>query len=296
MLRFLFRAWLWLRAEIVFGFLIATVFWAAVLGWQAAYAPTDAQKQQCYDAAERSGHKTEECKSIWERTTSDPVAFFTFWLVISTVGLGASTLLLWFAGERQLRHARRSAAIQSRDMRASIEAAKQSAAVAGYAAEAAHKSNKIAKETAERQLRAYVLPQKAVAKVMKLGHSPEIRVEFRNSGQTPAYGLTNNMQGGFQRPGDPDAVLKWGDRVSKATVAPNTKLIAFGGETTMLPLTQASFDGVKEGRFIFYVCGETRYTDAFGNNRTTRYRYMFDDRTGLREGRMMAAPYGNSAD
>lgn len=125
MLRFLFQVWLWLKAEIVFGFLIATVFWTAVLGWQAAYAPTVAEKQKCYDAADKSGHKTEECKSIWERTTSDPVAFFTFWLVISTVGLGASTLLLWFAGERQLRHARRSAAIQSRDMRSSIAVAEE---------------------------------------------------------------------------------------------------------------------------------------------------------------------------
>jgi uncharacterized membrane protein len=46
-----------LRAEIVFGFLIATVFWAGVLGWQAANAPTDAEKQKCYDDAEKGHHK-----------------------------------------------------------------------------------------------------------------------------------------------------------------------------------------------------------------------------------------------
>jgi hypothetical protein len=130
MRRFLLRVWRWLRAEIVFGFLIATVFGAGVLGWQAAYAPTDAEKQKCYDAAERTGHKTEECKTLWERTTSDPVAFFTFWLVVSTIGLGISTVMLWLAGEKQFRHARRTSIIQSRDMRESIAAANRSAAAA----------------------------------------------------------------------------------------------------------------------------------------------------------------------
>jgi hypothetical protein len=111
--------------EIAFGFVIATVFWIGVLGWQAAYAPSEIEKRQCQEAAHKSGHKSEDCKTLWERTTSDPVAFFTFWLVISTVGLGASTVLLWYAGEKQLLHARRSIAIQSRDMRASIALAEE---------------------------------------------------------------------------------------------------------------------------------------------------------------------------
>ncbi|MGB9113906.1 hypothetical protein [Bradyrhizobium sp.] len=124
MWRFLWRIWRWFRAEIVLGFLIGTIFWAAILGWQAAYTATDAEKQKCHDAAERSGSKSKECKSFWERTTSDPVAFFTFWLAISTVGLGISTVLLWAAGEKQFRHARRTSIIQSRDMKASIDLAR----------------------------------------------------------------------------------------------------------------------------------------------------------------------------
>ena len=127
-MRSLLPFWRWLRAEIVIGFLIATVFWAGVLGWQTANAPTDAEKQKCYEAAEKAHHKTEECKTLWERTTSDPVAFFTFWLVVSTIGRGVSTVMLWRAGEKQFRHARRSAAIQARDMRDSIDAANRSAA------------------------------------------------------------------------------------------------------------------------------------------------------------------------
>jgi hypothetical protein len=95
------------KPEISFGFLLATIFWIGVLGWQASYGPTEIEKQECQNAAKKGGHKTEECKSLWERTTSDPVAFFTFWLVVSTVGLGGSTVLLW-------RVTRRSADIAER--------------------------------------------------------------------------------------------------------------------------------------------------------------------------------------
>jgi hypothetical protein len=105
------------------------------LGWQASYAPTDSEKRQCEEAATKSGHKTEECKTIWERTTTDPVAFFTFWLVVFTGGLGISTVLLWRAGEKQFRHARRSAAIQSRDMQASTDVSKRAADAAMISAQ-----------------------------------------------------------------------------------------------------------------------------------------------------------------
>jgi hypothetical protein len=98
-----------------------------VLGWQAAYAPTDAQKQECYDTAEKEGHKSEECKTLWEKATSDPVAFFTLWLVIFRGGLTVSTILLWLAGERQIEFLRESSEAQGRDMKASIAEALRSA-------------------------------------------------------------------------------------------------------------------------------------------------------------------------
>jgi hypothetical protein len=123
--RFLFKVWRQINPEIALGFVLAALFWIPVIGWQAAYAPTEMEKQKCQAAAHSSGHKAEECKTFWERTTSDPVAFFTLWLVVSTIGLGVSTVLLWYAGEKQLRHGRRSVAIQSKDMRASIALAEE---------------------------------------------------------------------------------------------------------------------------------------------------------------------------
>src|SRR5207249_4723879 len=85
---------------------LASIFWVGVLGWQAAYAPTERQKQVCYEATKKTGHKTEECESFWERTTTDPVALFTLILAISTVGLWGATIFLYRAGQDQLRLAR----------------------------------------------------------------------------------------------------------------------------------------------------------------------------------------------
>lgn len=93
----------WIRGEIVLGFMFASLFWVCVLGWQSAYAPSEIEKKHCYDEAKKSGHKNDECKTIWERTTTDPVALFTLVLAFSTVGLWTATIGLYRAGERQIK-------------------------------------------------------------------------------------------------------------------------------------------------------------------------------------------------
>jgi hypothetical protein len=170
--RFFLRVWHWLRAEIVFGFLIGSVFWAAVLVWQAAYAPTDAEKQKCYDAAHNAGHKSEECKSFWERSTSDPVAFFTLVLAFSTIGLWVATIFLYRAGEKQSRHTRRSAAIQARDMQASLAATRDATALA-YPSRVLIKNVAICRPD-ETDIRAFIPGERidGEAWVVHLGHEP----------------------------------------------------------------------------------------------------------------------------
>ena len=108
--------WKALNPQIALGFLLATVLWIGVLGWQASYAPTDSEKRRCEEIATRSGGKAEDCKSLWDKTTTDPVAFFTLWLSISTIGLWIVT---W-----------RASVSQARDMKDSIAAAEKSADIA----------------------------------------------------------------------------------------------------------------------------------------------------------------------
>ena len=83
---------------------------------RASDAPTDHQKQECYDAAQKSGRKAEECKIIWERTTSDPVALFTFGIFIFTTVLAVSTGFLWAATRDTARAGRRAAEISERTL------------------------------------------------------------------------------------------------------------------------------------------------------------------------------------
>lgn len=62
----------------------------AVFLWSA-----NKQADECYEAAKRAGIKADECKSFWERTTSDPTAAFTAGIFIFNIVLGLSTVALW---------------------------------------------------------------------------------------------------------------------------------------------------------------------------------------------------------
>jgi hypothetical protein len=77
------------------------------------------------------------------------IAGFTIVLAFATGMLWWSTSKLWQAGKEQLEFTRNAAAVQSEDMKASIAVAKESA-------DAARDSVKLAEDTAQRQLRAYV--------------------------------------------------------------------------------------------------------------------------------------------
>jgi hypothetical protein len=96
------------NGEIAFGFMLATLFWAAALGWLTSYAPTDPEKEACYQSAAKSGRTVDECKAFWEKTTSDPVALFTLVLAASTIGLWGATIGLFLAGKRQITVAQRN--------------------------------------------------------------------------------------------------------------------------------------------------------------------------------------------
>src|SRR5690242_16803824 len=61
------------------------------------YNKEDTQPRHETDTRDPKG---EGGKSFWERTTDDPVAFFTLWLAIFTAVLSASTIGLWVVSLR----------------------------------------------------------------------------------------------------------------------------------------------------------------------------------------------------
>ena len=301
MLRFFLRIWNWLRAEIVFGFLIGSVFWTATLGWQAAYAPTDVEKQKCYDAAHKAGHKSEECKTVWEKTTSDPVAFFTLVLAISTVGLWTATIGLYVAGERQLAHAQVEAeaadfhrTAQFEQISAQIEALEQTAHAAEENLFQAQRLADNAEITAQRQLRAYI----GISEV-RIYHAsgewqPNIQISYKNYGQTPAHAVGNSVTYFFHISGTPTFDMKAGKGPRPLYLAPTQE------KSTSVLIPQAQWelfkDAIARKSVVFFIFGEIHYTDVFGVARWTRFRLQLDpDEDGIKEDGFVFCDEGNDA-
>jgi hypothetical protein len=245
-----------LNPDLVVGFLVATVLWIGVLGWQASYAPTDSEKRQCEETATKSGHKAEECKTLWERTTTDPVAFFTFWLVIFTGALGGCTIMLWRAGERQLRHS---------------------------------------EATAERQLRAYILP---VGRVLNGDlQNPSVRIVFRNTGQTPATNVVTWVGVGVRK-------FPFTGELTQATEeylkAASRRLLGPSSESTFVtrpiyvqPENQAA---IRDGQSALYCWGKTVYDDVFGRQQYQTFRFYVGGDIGIPIDGAMTDDYtGNEA-
>jgi len=250
-----------LNAEIVFGFLIATVFWIGILGWQAAYAPSEIEKRQCEESARQSGHKAEECKTLWERTTTDPVAFFTFWLVVSTVGLGISTSLLWVAGEKQFGFLTRNATAQSIDTKNSIaEASRAATAMESVAtgiaasAKAAQESVATLRERTAAQMRPYLTVLIGTGVYQERGKNLKFEVKplLVNSGHTPAHNVTYRAKAAvLDSPLPEDVVLNDPDHTLKSSFVlgpqQNITLNAIVDECSpSAPLRQT--EGLHEGR------------------------------------------------
>jgi hypothetical protein len=73
--------------EIALGFLLASLFWIGILGWQASHSSDNNHAEECIEIAKKAGFKTDECKSFLQRSASDPVAAFTLVLSLSTIAL-----------------------------------------------------------------------------------------------------------------------------------------------------------------------------------------------------------------
>jgi hypothetical protein len=135
----------------------------------------------------------ERLTRIWDKTTDDPVAFFTFWLAIFTFVLAFSTIGLWVVTWR-------SGVKQSRETRASIKAAEDSAAASVGAL--AH-----ARDTAEREFRPWLtLNARLISHVDvdPIRHNYEddeegvaffIELQCRNVGKVGAWNVIYSVSG-----------------------------------------------------------------------------------------------------
>jgi hypothetical protein len=250
-----------LNPEIALGFLIGTVLWVAVLGWQASYAPTDSEKRQCEEAAAKSGHKTEECKTLWERTTTDPVAFFTFVLSISTIGLWIVT---W-----------RGSASQARDTKRSIAVAQDSAAAAQKAAEVAERSLTSTERAFVFLKYAYASPVYNADRTIK---GWDFHILWENAGPTPTQHMIT-YKNLLQFPGDipsdfpfPDVVSGGAEKTTRKTFVGPKATVDAGAQ--FVPLSV--LNDAASGNSKLFCWGWTEYGDVFRKDARSRSEYCFE--------------------
>ena len=130
------------------------------------------------------------------------------------------------------------------------------------------------RRTAKRQLRAYVSVLKRSIKFSNL-LTFCTEIEFKNSGQTPAYKVSHLSKMFVQPPPGPTATdLPSFDHESTATAT-----LGPGEETTLWDektLSLAELNDIQTNKLAIWVVGELRYRDAFGCKRYSRYKSYVD--------------------
>lgn len=219
------------------------------------------------------------------------LVYITGALVLATCGLIIYTARLWGATKSLAEDAEKTAARQAREMQASLLIAQESADAAKKSAEAAERTVSTMRDTAEKQLRAYVMVDCVEIVDVKPDPSrefvePWIHVRYKNFGQIPATGCKYWFVIDIA-----ECPLKTplvGNKVVQLTgpIPPHDTFTA----KIKLPLMNSPNEHA-----ALYVYGEIHYFDGFVADRTTK---MFFMRGGgddwMREGELHICQEGNS--
>jgi hypothetical protein len=189
------------------------------------------------------------------------LVFFTWVLADKTAGLFAETARM-----------RKGVDDQKADTLRAVEAAEK-------AAKAAEAAVDHSRETAERQLRAYVWLKAVQLNDFLLGHIPVVILEVRNSGQTPAYDLEIGA-GCFAMPYPlpPNTLfppMNPGINPTKMVLHPGSEppfnAPARFSYTPGNTLTEKQAKALATDKVRIYVFALVQYLDAFGKKRETRF-------------------------
>jgi hypothetical protein len=129
-----------------------------------------------------------------------------------------------------------------------------------------------ARESSERQLRAYVHIEDIVMSEMNSGYDAIIQVIIRNYGQTPARWITNTYQClPMVRPTEPGFTLNAQQTAELGDLAPTQKTYS------TFPYPYALWQSIKTDistkTTTFYVFGRIDYRDVFERPRWSEYRF-----------------------
>jgi len=217
----------------------AIVLFAAACGvvYYSSALPTTPEKQQATEKNDQAPAESKYSKLFWNRVFPDTISFFTFWLGLFT---GALALVAFL----QLNSLNRAEIIAA----TTAKAAKDSADVARDAV-------KLSDKTAERQLRAYVNNVSTIIRNVEVGKVPEVRVEIKNWGRTPAYRVRHT--GSYTL-----AVFPWSGTTSQPPYQSESTLGP--GSNSFMPLKGHTLApehvaGLNDGSLAIYIEGSITY-------------------------------------
>jgi hypothetical protein len=148
-----------------------------------------------------------------------------------------------------------------------ISDTKRSALAAEKSAAAAEDAVGITRDTAVRQLRAYVSVERANLVIQ--GNKAYIALRTKNFGQTPAYEVTARSQSGIRHPGEPA-------NANSREVWGMPKIVLGPGDSRALDifvdLRPGDLASLRSGRSVIYVEARIDYKDAFDHPRFTEVR------------------------
>jgi hypothetical protein len=212
------------------------------------------------------------------------IASYTFWLGIFAFALLCAAVaqigLFWF---------------QLNFIRKGVDGAALAANAAQAATDATKRSIVLAEDTAQRQLRAYVMVHAAAIENLSSGRKPIARLILKNTGQTPAHAVSHWCSSGVAPYPMPDHVVR---ALRGRETEMSTKPLPPGAETKAWSeseiLTEAQYEGLSEGTHALYVVGEIRYLDAFNKPQETDFLLFVGGPGGL-IGELASYTTGNRA-
>jgi hypothetical protein len=167
--------------------------------------------------------------------------------------------------------------VQLRLIRESLDDAKKAADAAERAADATTASVDLARTTAERQLRAYIVGTLS-SKIRGFNTpKPITTLAFKNSGQTPAYNVrvwTSSAVAVHPMeapPARPDGAP--GEGASVGVIGPGGDF--YNEIQSDIEVTQAERAEVIGSRCAYYVYGQISYRDSFGVERNSTFCHFF---------------------
>ncbi len=211
----------------------------------------------------------------------------------NSVSLNRAQIMLGVLGFAALMFTLGATVVTTRASVRAASAADKAVVAANDAIGKAEEANKISRETAKQELRAYVFAARAV--LSKGENFFKATVTIQNFGQTPAYKFDHfAIIEGTDNPRTAPFIEGEIDVERTACIPPGSHV---GIVCESNPIPAELMGTIESGRAILWVWGEVYYEDAFGQRQSTTYRFMYNGATAGTQGDgvMMADRDGNEA-